>query len=216
MPTPTRSSPNDGVFRVSMVCTGNICRSPMAEVVLRDLVRRGGLDDRIVVTSAGTGDWHVGEKADPRTIEALHKRGYDGQSHRARQFDPAWFDELDLVIVLDRSHERVVRAWAHTDADRSKIRLLASFDPDGGGVLDVPDPYYADSAMFDEVLGSVERSCRALYGQLEPALRHNEAPGILQPQADEPAVRLPSHLAQAPQAPLPTPTARPGETSLGA
>src|ERR1700712_1097026 len=83
--TDERHASTAGVFRVSMVCTGNICRSPMAEVVLRDLVHRAGLDDRIAVSSAGTGDWHVGEKADPRTIVALQKRGYDGQPHRARQ-----------------------------------------------------------------------------------------------------------------------------------
>ncbi|RFA10988.1 protein tyrosine phosphatase [Subtercola boreus] len=171
MPADT-TPPADGVFRVCMVCTGNICRSPMAEVVLRELVRKGGLDDRIAVTSAGTGDWHVGEQADPRTLVSLAQRGYDGQAHRARQFDPAWFDSLDLVVVLDRSHERVVKDWADNDADRSKVRLLASFDPDAGGQLDVPDPYYSTAALFDEVLVTIERSCRALFAQLEPALRH--------------------------------------------
>ena len=190
---------SDGVFQVSMVCTGNICRSPMAEVVLRDLVHKAGLDDRINVTSAGTGDWHVGEKADPRTLESLARRGYNGQAHRARQFDPAWFDELDLVIALDRSHERVIRGWADNDADRSKIRLLASFDPESAGVSDVLDPYYSDAAMFDQVLTIIERSCRALFAQLEPALRHQAGTSIHSP-------------ASAPT----TPSARPGETISGA
>ncbi|RFA17473.1 protein tyrosine phosphatase [Subtercola boreus] len=171
MPADTAPRP-DGVFRVCMVCTGNICRSPMAEVVLRDLVLKSGLDDRIVVSSAGTGDWHVGEQADPRTLASLTEHGYDGQAHRARQFDPSWFEGLDLVVVLDRSHERVVRDWADNDADRSKIRLLASFDPEAGTQLDVPDPYYSNAALFDRVLLTIERSCRALFAQLEPALRH--------------------------------------------
>jgi protein-tyrosine phosphatase len=186
----------DGVFHVSMVCTGNICRSPMAEVVLRDLVHKGGLDDRITVTSAATGDWHVGEKADPRTVESLARRGYNGRAHRARQFDPSWFDDLDLIVVLDRSHERVLRAWAQNDADRSKIRLLASFDPDSAGSSDVPDPYYSDSAMFDQVLTTIESGCRALFGQLEPALRHQSGTGIPNQH--------------------PTTTARHGETTPGA
>ncbi|MCY7404203.1 MAG: hypothetical protein LH475_06215, partial [Cryobacterium sp.] len=78
-------------FRIIFVCTGNICRSPMAEVVLRDLVTKLGLGRLIATSSAGTGDWHVGEQADGRTITALAKRGYDGSHHRARQFDPLWF-----------------------------------------------------------------------------------------------------------------------------
>ncbi|TIH40893.1 low molecular weight protein-tyrosine-phosphatase [Subtercola vilae] len=170
-----RAPLSDGVFRVCVVCTGNICRSPMAEVVLNDLVHRGGLDDRIAVSSAGTGDWHVGEKADPRTVESLERRGYTGDVHRARQFDPDWFTDLDLVVVLDRSHERVVRDWAQNDADRSKIRLLSSFDPEAAGLPDVPDPYYSTAAMFDEVLATIERACVALFAQLEPALRHTPA-----------------------------------------
>ncbi|PPF79724.1 protein tyrosine phosphatase [Subtercola sp. Z020] len=167
-----RAPLTDGVFRVCMVCTGNICRSPMAEVVLRELVRKGGLDDRIAVSSAGTGDWHVGEQADPRTLTSLEKHGYDGHPHRARQFDPDWFADLDLVVVLDRSHERVVKDWAANDADRSKVRLLSSFDPESGAQVDVPDPYYSTPALFDQVLETIERSCRALFAQLEPALRH--------------------------------------------
>ncbi|MBM7470400.1 low molecular weight protein-tyrosine-phosphatase [Subtercola frigoramans] len=170
-----RPTDASGVFRVCMVCTGNICRSPMAEVVLRRLAFDAGLADRIAVSSAGTGEWHVGEKADPRTVSSLEKSGYDGADHRARQFDPGWFDDLDLVIVLDRSHERVVRAWATTDSDRSKIRLLSSFDPDSGPLIDVPDPYYSTDALFDEVLQIITRACIALFAQLEPALRHTPA-----------------------------------------
>ncbi|WP_368497917.1 low molecular weight protein-tyrosine-phosphatase [Herbiconiux sp. A18JL235] len=163
--------PADEAFRISMVCTGNICRSPMAEVVMRDLVDQAGLGDRVVVSSAGTGEWHVGEHADPRTVAALRARGYDGSLHRARQFDPSWFDRLDLVVALDRSHERVLRSWARSEEDRQKVRLLLSFDPEYAGRSDVPDPYYSDSAMFDSVLAMVEHSCKALFRQLEPAFR---------------------------------------------
>jgi protein-tyrosine phosphatase len=167
--------PQDAAFRVCMVCTGNICRSPMAELVLSDLVDRAGLTGRVVVTSAGTGEWHVGEHADPRTVTALALRGYDATKHRARQFDPGWFDSLDLVVALDRTHERVLRSWARTDLDRSKVRLLLGFDADYAGRSDVPDPYYSDAAMFDSVLGMIDHSCQALFRQLEPAFRRTRA-----------------------------------------
>jgi protein-tyrosine phosphatase len=158
-------------FRVVFVCTGNICRSPMAEVVFRWFAESVGLGDRVVSTSAGTGDWHVGEPADPRTTEALARRGYDGSRHRAKQFSYADFDRNDLVIALDRSHERNLRAWARSEADGDKVALLQSFDPGASDVLDVPDPYYAGAEAFDEVLGMIENACRALFRQLEPAIR---------------------------------------------
>ena len=160
-----------GIFRICMVCTGNICRSPMAEIVLRDLVQKAGLGHRVSVTSAGTGDWHVGEQADPRTIDALADRGYDASLHRAKQFDSSSFDELDLIVALDRTHERAIRSWATSDSDRSKIRLLTSFDTDPNRQLDVPDPYYADAATFAAVLATIERACASLFAQLEPAFR---------------------------------------------
>jgi protein-tyrosine phosphatase len=165
--TPDESTP----FRIIFVCTGNICRSPMAEVVLRDLVTKLGLGRLIASSSAGTGDWHVGEQADGRTITALAKRGYDGSHHRARQFDPLWFAEHDLVVVLDRSQERILRNWALEDRDRSKVRLLLSFDAEQAALFDVPDPYYSDDALFDAVLGMIERASHALVKQLAPAIR---------------------------------------------
>ncbi|RUR03212.1 low molecular weight protein-tyrosine-phosphatase [Labedella endophytica] len=158
-------------FRISFVCAGNICRSPMAEVVFAHHVSRAGLASRVGVASAGTGDWHVGERADERTIAALARRGYDGRSHRARQFDPEWFPALDLVVALDRSHERILRSWATGEEDRAKIGLLLGFDPAQAALADVPDPYYSDDRTFDEVLGMIERACTALFRQLEPAVR---------------------------------------------
>lgn len=167
---------DDEAFRICVVCTGNICRSPMAEIVLRDLVDKAGLRDRVIVTSAGTGEWHVGEHADPRTVEALRAQGFNGSMHRARQFDPGWFDSLDLVVALDRSHERVLKSWAGTEESRQKVRLLLSFDADYAGHSDVPDPYYSDTAMFDRVLGMIQHSSRALFRQLEPAVRRPPHP----------------------------------------
>ena len=163
-------------FSVCFVCTGNICRSPMAETVLRSIADAAGHGDDLVISSAGTGDWHVGEGADPRTEAALSARGYDGSRHRAKQFGADDFARHDLVVAFDRGHERVLRSWATNDSDRSKVRLLLTFDPavaPRAGVpgTDVPDPYYSDAAMFDTVLDLVEQSCAALFRQIEPALR---------------------------------------------
>jgi len=174
-PSPApRAGAGDAAFRVCFVCTGNICRSPMADVVFTELVRRAGLAGRVVVDSAGTGDWHVGNPADERTIVTLAARGYEGERHRARRFQPEWFERLDLVIALDRSHERILRSWAPNALERSKVRLLLDFDREAGG-RDVPDPYYADLPTFERVLGMIEHACHALLHQLEPALRAESA-----------------------------------------
>jgi protein-tyrosine phosphatase len=142
----------------------------MAETVFKKLVSDAGLDDYISVMSAGTGDWHVGEPADARTVEALRAHDYDGAMHRARQFDPQWFDRLDLVVVFDHGQERILRAWANTDHDRSKVVLLLSFDNDQTGSLDVPDPYYSDAALFDKVLSMIEKASVALFNQVTPGI----------------------------------------------
>jgi len=171
-------APEPAPFRVCFVCTGNICRSPMAEVVLRQLAASAGLGDSLEVSSAGTGEWHVGEGADPRTVVALAARGYDGSRHRARQFEVDSFERLDLIVALDRSHERILTSWAPTELDRSKVQLMLSFDPQTAGQTDVADPYYSDAAMFDSVLTTIESACRALFAQLEPALRAASATRI--------------------------------------
>lgn len=159
------------LFRICFVCTGNICRSPMAETVFKEIVKTAGYESLVTVRSAGTGDWHVGEHSDSRTIDALAARGYDGTINRAKQFDPSWFDNLDLVIVFDRSQERILRAWASTDEDRSKVQMLLSFDSEQSALGDVPDPYYSDAEMFDHVLGMIEKSSAALFRQIEPGIR---------------------------------------------
>ncbi|MES2169931.1 MAG: low molecular weight protein-tyrosine-phosphatase [Actinomycetota bacterium] len=166
-----RTLDESALFRICFVCTGNICRSPMAEVVFGSLVKHAGYEGAITVISAGTGDWHVGEQSDQRTIDTLAARGYDGTHHRAKQFDPAWFDSLDLVVVFDRSQERILRAWANSDQDRSKVQMLLSFDQEQAALVDVPDPYYSDAAMFDSVLGMIERASAALFRQIEPGIR---------------------------------------------
>jgi protein-tyrosine phosphatase len=158
-------------FRVSFVCTGNICRSPMAEVVMRAHAERAGLGNRLAIESAATGDWHVGEPADYRTIDALARAGYDGTHHRARQFDATDFPQLDLVVAFDRGQARILRNWAPSSLEQEKVRRLLEFEPELAALQDVPDPYYSDSGMFDQVLEMIERSTSALFRQLAPALR---------------------------------------------
>jgi protein-tyrosine phosphatase len=151
------------VIRVVFICTGNICRSPSAEAVLRHLVNEAGLQDRIAVGSAGTGGWHVGDDADPRSLKVLRSRGY-GLQHRARQFAPSWFDEHDLVVALDRGHLKELTAMR----PGAEVHLLREWDPQGPG--DVPDPYYGHEAEFEDVLDMVERSCEGLLEELRGRL----------------------------------------------
>jgi len=142
---------------------------------MRSRVRSAGLADLVDVDSAGTGDWHIGEHADRRAVNVLAAHGYDGSTHRARQFDPAWFDELDLVVALDGGHARTLRIWAANDLQRAKVHLLRSFDPELAGErhpaeLDVRDPYYDGPEAFDEVLGQIEAACDGLTAHLSATL----------------------------------------------
>jgi protein-tyrosine phosphatase len=149
-------------YRICFVCLGNICRSPSAEIVMRALLEAEGLAERVEVSSAGLGDWHVGELADPRTRQALDARGYDGSRHRARQWDASWFDQLDLVVAMDASQVDELRAMAPADA-ADRVRPLL---PD----RDVPDPYYGGDGGFAAVLDLVERGCHDLLEEIRPRL----------------------------------------------
>jgi protein-tyrosine phosphatase len=149
-------------YRVCFVCTGNICRSPMAESVFRARVEEAGLDGLVEVDSAGTDGWHEGEGADPRTVTVLAEHGY-GTAHTARRFEASWFSRLDLVVALDTGHLRALRRLAPTEQDARKVRLLRSYDPAADHAdLDVPDPYYGGMAGFEECLEMVEAASDGL------------------------------------------------------
>jgi protein-tyrosine phosphatase len=148
-------------YRVCFVCTGNICRSPMAESVFHARVVEAGLAGLVEVDSAGTGGWHEGEGADPRTVSVLEEAGY-AIDHTARQFRPSWFSRLDLVIALDSGHLKALRRLAPTEEDAAKVRLLRSYDPAAGADLDVPDPYYGGVDGFEECLEMVEAASAGL------------------------------------------------------
>ncbi|MGI5138619.1 MULTISPECIES: low molecular weight protein-tyrosine-phosphatase [unclassified Streptomyces] len=161
-------------FSVCFVCTGNICRSPMAESVFRARVEEAGLDDQIQVDSAGTGGWHEGDPADPRTVAVLEEQGY-GSDHIARQFQPSWFSRLDLVIALDTGHLKALRRLAPTPQDAAKIRLLRSYDPAADDDLDVPDPYYGGMDGFEACLEMVEAASTGLLAAVRENLEGRAA-----------------------------------------
>jgi protein-tyrosine phosphatase len=142
---------------VCFVCTGNICRSPMAEIVFTEALRQEGLADRVRVSSAGTGDWHVGGPADPRSAETLRRAGYDCK-HVAAQLS-AQHLSADLVVALDSGHLAALRRLM---AQPDRVVLLRSFDPAADGDFDVPDPYFGGKHGFDEVLGMVHAAVPGL------------------------------------------------------
>jgi protein-tyrosine phosphatase len=169
--------PSGPTYRICFVCTGNICRSPIAEVVLRRLVEDAGLAGAVEVDSAGTGAWHVGDGADPRAVAVLRGSGYDGSAHRARAFAADWFASKDLVVALDRGHLRTLAATARDGTERTKVRLLRSFDPDAPPDADVADPYYGGARDFAQVLEQVERACRGLLDEVARVLDDSAVPG---------------------------------------
>lgn len=163
-----------GVRSICFVCLGNICRSPMGDVIVQHLEastdRPLGLD----VSSAGLGDWHIGDQADPRARAALSRNGYDGERHRARQFTPEWFARVDLVLGFDESHIDRLRGLASTDTDRDKVQLLLPFawadDPENAPVdPEVHDPYFGGDDGFDETIKLVDAAVRHLYARLGAA-----------------------------------------------
>lgn len=138
---------------------------------MRRRLRDAGLESRVEVDSAGTGNWHVGGAADERALETLRAHGYDGSTHVARQFDPDWFADRDLIVAMDNKNAQSLR-WLARDGDEHKIVRLRSFDPASrGGDLDVPDPYYGGPAGFDDVLAMVEAACDGLLDYVQDQIR---------------------------------------------
>ncbi|MFT4082190.1 MAG: low molecular weight protein-tyrosine-phosphatase [Nocardioides sp.] len=147
------AGPGGAPVRLAMVCLGNICRSPMAEVVLRDRLDAAGLAG-VETVSAGTGDWHVGEPMDPRAAATLTAAGYDPSRHRARQWPVGEPTDYALVLAMDGANLSALR---HQGCPPEVTRLFRDFDPLGRGA-DVPDPYYGGDDGFVEVLDMVERT----------------------------------------------------------
>jgi protein-tyrosine phosphatase len=153
---------------VLIVCTGNICRSPTGEGVLRDLAARRGLADRVVVRSAGTHDYHVGECPDARTLKHARRRGYDLTAQRAMQVAREHFHECDYILAMDRGHLRELRAIAPQGA-RARLGLFLEPSARWKGE-DVPDPYYGGADGFEQVLDMVEEAAERWLDLIEAEL----------------------------------------------
>jgi protein-tyrosine phosphatase len=149
----------------------------MADVVLTQRVDDAGLAGRVIVSSSGTGDWHIGQPMDERAAAILRANDFDPSAHRAQQFAPSWLATSDLVLAMDAGNladVRRVTASSGGTADPQRVRLFGDFDPvEPGG--EVPDPYYGGQQGFEEVLEMVERTCAVLVSALQ------QLPGLREP-----------------------------------
>lgn len=153
-------------LHVTFVCTGNICRSPMAEKMFAHQIAERGLADVVRVSSAGTGDWHVGSGADVRAVRVLGDRGYP-TTHRAAQVGD---DHLaaDLVVALGRNHLRILTGLG---VEPARLRMLRSFDPrTGAHAPDVEDPYYGDHADFVAAFEVIDAALPGLHAWIDERL----------------------------------------------
>jgi protein-tyrosine phosphatase len=172
-PSPRAIAPpgpiGDRPYRVVFVCTGNICRSPMAEVITRTLAESTELGDgsllaaHLEVRSAGTGPWHEGEPMHPFATSALERAGYPRHPHVAHQVNASELHRIDLIVALDRRHQQTLRGLG---ADPDRIALLRSFDVRSGAAADVPDPFYGDDAVFDGCRDMIATACAGLVATL--------------------------------------------------
>ncbi len=152
-------------LRILMVCTGNICRSPTAEGVLRTKLQQAGLEGAIHVGSAGTQGYHTAEPPDPRAVRAAAARGYDLSKLRARPLRPDDFLQFNVLLAMDKGHLE----WLHKrrpPAATSQLGLLMPLARSRPGVVEVPDPYYGGPAGFEHVLDLVEDACDGVVERL--------------------------------------------------
>lgn len=156
-------------FGILFVCMGNICRSPMAEGVFRHQVKQAGLEGRIVIDSAGTHDYHVGEPPDPRAQRAAGRRGYDLSMLRGRQVSRADFLEFDYLLAMDEVNLRALERLCPPQHGH-KLKLFMEF---GANVAprEVPDPYYGGEQGFERVLDMVEEASQGLLAHLRGVIR---------------------------------------------
>jgi len=154
-------------MRVLFVCLGNICRSPTAEGVLRHKLREAGLAEQVEVASAGTGDWHVGKAPDTRSQAAAKLRGYDLSAQRARQVTRADFASYDLILAMDNSNLRHLKALQPAQGKAELDLFLRRYQ---SPIDEVPDPYYDGEQGFEQVLDLIERASDLLVIELKGRL----------------------------------------------
>lgn len=154
-------------IRILFVCLGNICRSPLAEGIFKQLIKERGVENRFIVDSAGTSGEHKGEDPDPRTIEIASLKNIL-LDHKARRFREEDLDYFDWIFAMDRSNMRnITKISAWKPAQRAKVHYMREFDPAGPG--DVPDPYYGGSEGFEQVYQMLYRTCDNFLNNILPA-----------------------------------------------
>jgi protein-tyrosine phosphatase len=169
------------LYRVMAVCTGNICRSPMAEVVLRDRFAAAGLGEAVVVDSSGISDEETGNPIDPRAAEVLQDAGYPVPRHRAHRVTVKEIAGRDLLLAMTARHARALRTLAPDAETAARVRMFRSFDPaapapSGADAvadeaqLDVEDPWYGDRDDFLSVLQQVEAAADGIVGYVRDEL----------------------------------------------
>lgn len=152
--------------RIFFVCLGNICRSPAAEGIMKDIVKKNGDESRWIIDSAGTGDYHVGDLPDCRMRAHAQRRGLN-LTHHCRQIREADFDDFDIIIAMDASNERNLRRVAPTPEAEDKIMQMSEWFGDKESRYDyVPDPYYEGAEGFELVLDLLEEGCANIYKAL--------------------------------------------------
>ena len=160
---PTRSITKENPYRICFVCLGNICRSPTAEGIFQHKVKERSLGSYLYVDSAGTGAYHIGEKANTTSRSVAESHGVPLLS-RARQFDSDDFNDFDLILAMDASnYANILRLKSGTTT--AKVEMMRRFDPQGTSD-DVPDPYYGGLNGFEDVFSILERSSEELLNQL--------------------------------------------------
>ncbi|MCO6492291.1 MAG: low molecular weight phosphotyrosine protein phosphatase [Phaeodactylibacter sp.] len=142
-------------MKILMVCLGNICRSPLAEGIMKHKLREHGLD--WTVDSAGTGFWHVGEPPDPRSVSTARQHGLDISRQRARQIQPADLDDYDLILAMDSSNYKDILRLANGSRQETKVEMILNY-VDPGSNRNVPDPYWNDDG-FDRVFQMLDEAC---------------------------------------------------------
>lgn len=157
------------VFSVLFVCKGNICRSPTAESVLVDRIKKNGLEVHVIVGSRGIMNWHVGEKAESRAIEHASMRGYDLENHVASQLCDDDFALYDLIIAMDKENYDIIDSMV-TNGQRARIALFCDFI-DGRLGEDVPDPYEGGSKEFEDVLNLIEEGMPGIFADVMAGIK---------------------------------------------
>lgn len=156
------------MYRIMFICSGNICRSPLAHAVFQSMVEQNNLEDVIHVESSGTGAWHVGEQTDYRMRQTASRHGLSVK-HRARQLFASDLADYDLLLVMDEHNYRDTLALAVNESEKEKVQMFRDFDASGSG--SVPDPWYGTMKDFENVWGIVSRTCTSLMEEIRHRIK---------------------------------------------